>query len=206
MDVNDMATGPGRRRKLRIAGRPDQGRSQTLVLLEEPGEPVQVHYVGTLMPHLLVNCPHCAKEPLDTKPMWYMGALVLDWNELAIAEFNERCFSDMQTAAIANPLIPPQVKVKQVFTLPDGTTRELLVSEPATLGLATDAVLRDLNPSRFAGMKVVVSRGNFPRAPRVVRFLGRTESVMAWRYDTRLELCYTWDIPVRPRLRKAEGE
>jgi hypothetical protein len=89
--ADDIATGmlP---QKLWIVGRPKAGHEERYVILEEPGEPVQVHWVkGELAPHFRVNCPHCADGLLEAKPMWYLGASTMG-NDLAILELPWKCF------------------------------------------------------------------------------------------------------------------
>jgi hypothetical protein len=54
---------------LRICGRPAEGREEECVVLEEPAEPVQMHWTGKfLMPHYRLNCPHCARGAERPKP------------------------------------------------------------------------------------------------------------------------------------------
>jgi hypothetical protein len=83
--------------KLRIAGRPRQGAKETYALLEEPGEPVLVHWASKLMPHLKRNCPYCNGE--EPKPIWYLGSLEVDSKEMVILELTWKCFRTLAPAA-----------------------------------------------------------------------------------------------------------
>lgn len=89
MTMDDIATGKIDH-KIYIAGRPKPGRSEKYILLEEPEKPVQVHWSGRLVPHLIRNCPNCCGKD-DVKAMWYIGACASGANEFVILELNAKC-------------------------------------------------------------------------------------------------------------------
>jgi hypothetical protein len=98
--ADDIATGllP---ETLWIVGRPRPGPAyeERYVILEEPAEPIQMHWIkNELMPHFRVNCPHCAGQPLERKPLWYVGASTMS-RELGILELSWRCFRSAQAYA-----------------------------------------------------------------------------------------------------------
>ena len=87
--------------KLRIAGRPRVGASEEYVLLEEPGEPVLMHYVGRHEPHLKRDCPHCKPDvQQELKSFYYIGGATLG-GELVIVELTPKCLDAAVAGAAA---------------------------------------------------------------------------------------------------------
>jgi hypothetical protein len=70
--------------------------------MEEPGQPVLMHYAGKLVPHFRRNCPNCtdAQEP---KPLWYVGAVTVSGGELVIMELTGKCFASLAAFARNQP-------------------------------------------------------------------------------------------------------
>jgi hypothetical protein len=95
--LEDVATGVVEK-KLRIAGRPRAGCSEELVILEEPEEPVQMHWNDRLVPHFKRNCQNCKGG--EIKPFWYIGAWSWLRNELAILELSVTCYQTAQFYAV----------------------------------------------------------------------------------------------------------
>jgi len=174
--VDEVATGKGTA-KLRIVGRPREGAEETYVILEEPGDPVLMHYRDRLVPHFKADCPHCdgTDEP---KPMVYVGATTLG-GELAILELSWKCF---QSAGAAARKLSGNLRGLNLF------------GEP----IEADG--------RFTGLMVRISRANFRASPRVLRCDQRAKSTTPWQYRTREELARIWGIPVKPRLFRAEDQ
>lgn len=170
---DDIAVGIGAPRQ-RIVGRPGQGQSFTGVILEEPGEPVQMHFAGgNMFPHFRTNCPHCVKEQLETKGFYYLGC----WSPgvgLGILELSLSCYRSCAAAACRDT-----TEIKEVFS---GSTGDL----------------------RFRGLVVQISRGGFKNSPRVLRVQQRLGEarLQEWPLRTREELARIWGVPIRPRLRK----
>ena len=137
---DDVATGPVPGR-LRIIGRPRSGGRELCVLLEEPGEPVQMHWsAGKKLPHFRRACPNCVEGTSEPRPFWYVGAAAAD-GQLAIVELTEVCFRSLEGAA-----------------------RKL---RPAS-GL--DLFGADVEgPVVYRGLLLIVSRANFAASPRVLR-------------------------------------
>jgi hypothetical protein len=93
----DIATGMVPQ-KLRIGGRPRQGKEEDLLILEEPEEPVQMHWLGKLVPHYKAKCPNCEKGG-EIKPFWYIGARSYTSSEPVIMELTWKCFRGVEAAA-----------------------------------------------------------------------------------------------------------
>lgn len=165
--TEDVATGVPDGTRLEISGRPREGYEERMVLAEEPGEPVQMHFRQVLVPHFKRDCPHCLPTDLP-KPLWYIGAYTLR-GEAVIAELTAKCFASAEAAA-------------------------------RRLDLRGIHGLEEDQGAVFAGLLITVSRGNFPRSPRVLRCDQRVEIKVPWAYNTRLELARIWGVPVRPRL------
>jgi hypothetical protein len=177
--TDDIATGSSHGRRLTIAGRPAAGGSADYVLLEEPEEPVLMHWRDRLVPHFRHNCPHCNPDGTsEPKPLWYVGAQTLV-GQLVIVELNETCF---QAAAAAARNIETQAIGHDLFGQP-------------VKGAGV-----------FRGLLVKISRSSAARSRRVLRCEQRVQvAAGAWPYVTRRELCKIWGVPVRPRLYR-EGE
>jgi hypothetical protein len=94
---DEIATGKGRK-KLRIGGRPRDGSQERHIILEEPGEAVQMHYAETKVPHYRQNCPNCTGTD-DPKPYYYLGAYDTGRKEPVILELTEKCFNSAQAVA-----------------------------------------------------------------------------------------------------------
>jgi hypothetical protein len=175
--ADDVATGAGGPRKLTIAGRPAPGGTASYVLLEEPAEPVLMHWSGRLVPHFKRDCPYCQEDAEEPKPLWYVGAAERT-AERVLVELTERCFQAAQAAA-----------------------RRLEVSgkDPDLFGAPVTG------PAVFTGLLVTISRGA-GRSPRVLRCEQRVQvAAGAWPYRTREELARIWGVPMKPRLYR-EGE
>lgn len=169
--LEDIATGTVPR-KLRIAGRPRPGREEEYLLLEEPDEPVQMHWNGRLVPHFKRNCKNCDGGG-TIKPFWYLGAMSYTWNELVIVEFTWICH---RSAEEASRMLDERGYMIDPLRAPGNLT------------------------SRFRGLVVKMSRGDFQSSPRVLRPDGRRGAVPEWPYHTRLELARIWEVPVKPKL------
>jgi hypothetical protein len=100
----DIVTGPIES-KLLIVGRPRSGQTDKFVLLEEAGEPVQMHWMRagrTHLPHFKVNCRNC-QDGDDCKAFHYVGCWHLGLDAPAIAELTEACFASAQAGAVERP-------------------------------------------------------------------------------------------------------
>lgn len=172
--ADDVATGEPRQ-KLRIAGRPREGSSEKMVVMEEPGEPVLMHYAGKLVPHFKRDCPNCTPNE-EPKPLWYVGASTFA-NELVIMELTGKCFYNLAASA------------RSVAPVAEG------------LDLFGD----EIRKISFVGLVVTISRANFKRSPRVIRCEQRTALKSEWPYRTREELARVWGVALRPRLWRESG-
>jgi hypothetical protein len=174
--ADEIATG-AIRRKLRIAGRPREGAYEDYVLLEEPGEPVLMHFSGRLVPHYKRGCPNCKPDQEEPKPMWYVGARN-HAKEPVILELTDRCWESLEAFAREK----------------SQTIGVDLYGQP----IAVDAL--------FIGLLVRIQRANFKNSPRTLRGLQRVPVVKdPWPWRTREELARIWGVPIRPRLFRAEG-
>lgn len=179
MHYEDIATGPGEK-KLRIAGRPRQGSTEKLVLLEEPGKEVQMHYAGKLVPHYKRDCPNCGLANAEPpKPFWYVGGMTMGMGEPVIVELTETCFRGAEAGA-RNIACNSSVADVDLFGEPIGA--------PA-----------------FTGLIVHIIRQDFDRSPRVLRAVGRASSTKPWPFDTRRELAKIWGIVMRPKIWRSEA-
>jgi hypothetical protein len=182
---DEIATGSGRR-KLRIAGRPGEGRTEEYVLLEEPPEkPVKTHFREKTVPHYTSNCPHCGPEGEDdTTPYWYIGACDVSGDRV-ILELTEKCYNAARSYVLAHPLRePPDLFTPEPI---DDCEREQLRGLPAT---------------SFKGLVVTISRASAYRSQRVLRCKQRVGRFPDWPYQTRHELARIWQVRIRPRLFK----
>lgn len=163
--------------KLRIAGRPRAGGSETYVIREEPGPFVLTHYrreCGGRVPHFRKDCKHCL--PTDKpEPFWYVGAQTRNGVPV-ILELTRDCFRTAEAEARRTPLRGP---VPLAAVIVDQTP-----------------------PAIFLGLIVQVFRANVDRSARCLRGMGRAEVKVDWPYHTRRELASVWKIPVKPRLYK----
>lgn len=176
---DEVATGEGAH-KLRIVGRPGEGGKEGWLLLEEPGEPVLMHWLGRMVPHFKRDCPNCKQGGESPKPMLYVGALAISGaQELAILELTPKCLA-MAMAESRN--------------WPGRLTATNLFGEPID------------DVGKLAGLMVEISRSRSARSPRVLRGMGRRQKIPEWPYRTREELARIWGIAVRPRLFRAEGD
>lgn len=176
--ADDIATGMGNGSRLRIAGRPREGTDEKLVLLEEPGEPILMHWSGVLIPHYKKDCPNCNGKT-EPKPFYYIGGATLA-SELVIVELTPKCYN---SAAAAARQFSPNIRGTDLFGNP----------------LAVSAI-------RFSGLLVRISRASFRASPRVLRCDQRVRPKVEWNYQTKLELARIWGIPIKPRLYRAEGQ
>lgn len=176
--ADDIAMGRGGPRRLQIAGRPAPASSVSYVLLEEPGEPVQMHWVsgsagvsGRLVPHYRRGCPHCHESAEEPKPLWYLGAAEKS-GRLVIVELTEKCY---ESALAAARRIPARGASIDLFGVPEDV-------------------------AQFTGLLITISRGA-GRSQRVLRCDQRvTVQPGMWTYHTREELARVWGVPIRPRL------
>lgn len=92
--MEDIATGlPRDRYQLVIAGRPRPGASEKYVLVEEPDEPVLMHWNGhTHLPHFKRDCPNCKDSKERYKPLWYIGAVLFGSPDPLILELTQKCY------------------------------------------------------------------------------------------------------------------
>jgi hypothetical protein len=184
--IDDVATGEPKSR-LRIAGRPRQGGRESYVLLEDPEEPVQMHYIegtGKKLPHFRRDCPNCegGGEP---KPFWYIGGIPATGKadqRHVIVELTKECLQAALTAA----------------------QREFPVGHRDTTDIYSVA---DMEKPVLTGLIVEVIRADFPSSPRHLRSKGRAKITddPAWPYRTREMLARIWEIPIRPRLYKEQA-
>lgn len=176
---DDVATGSGGRAKLRIAGRPKEGQEVSYVILEEPGEPVLMHFRERLVPHFKRGCPHCDGKD-EPKPLYYVGAET-GTGESVILELTPKCF---ETAAAAARNVPSGDGKPDLFGTPTVVT------------------------TVFRGLLVKISRSNYRFSQRVLRCSQRVKegNFGRWPYHTREELARVWGIPIRPRIyRESNG-
>jgi hypothetical protein len=181
--LEDVATWDGRQGWLRIAGRPRPGTEELLVLLEEPGEPVLLHWRDKqLIPHFRRDCPHCNPTSVP-KPMYYIGGCYMT-GQPVIVELTPKCFRTAEAAAIALDLREQSASefVAELFSEEAPTKRKAV----------------------FVGLLLRISRGNYERSPRVLRCTQRVAVKTPWAYRTREELARIWGVPIRPRLFKGE--
>lgn len=94
--LDDVATGSPGSARPGIAGRPRAGTEESYVLLEEPGEPVLMHWANRLVPHFRRDCPHC--DGVEPKSLWYIGSATLA-GELVIVELTTKCWRTLAAAA-----------------------------------------------------------------------------------------------------------
>ncbi len=114
--IDDVATGEPAP-KLEIVGRPRPGGKDRYAVLEEPGEPVLMHFRGKLVPHFKNgNCPNCGED--EPKPLWYVGAAT-EAGALAILELTGKCFRSAESAArfVGNNLPGPAIFRGLVVTI-----------------------------------------------------------------------------------------
>jgi hypothetical protein len=171
--------------KLDLAGRIRRGSQQAFVILEEPGEPVLMHWKKTLVPHYKKNCPHCKGATEEPKPFIYVGACRMN-SENVILELNWKCFSG--ATVCATTVCATRLSLGQKLSEVD------LFGQPR-------------RPT-YVGLLVVISRADFDMSPRVLRCHQRAKIAREqpwWPYETRRELARIWGIPIKPRLWKAEG-
>lgn len=180
MDADGVARGMPGEKKIRIGGRPRQGKDCEYILLEEPEAPVQMHWLkNRLVPHFTRNCPHCNAGSEEPKPLWYIGSLDLFGKEAVILELTEKCFLTAQAGAESFPCHGP--------------------SQP---GLFEDA----LEPvPTFKGLVVLINRGDFTGSPRVLRVKARAHRFPDWPYRTREELARIWGIRIKPRIYREQA-
>lgn len=174
MTQDDIATGLPQA-KLIIAGRPRPGCKETYVIIEEPAEPVLMHFRGTHVPHFKKSCPHCDGFGSDAVPFWYTGASTMG-GEPVILELTVKCFRNAQRSA------------RQPF---------------GRVGTLSELFGEDVKPV-FSGLMVQIYRANFPKSPRVLRCEQRV-TVSKWQYETRRELARIWGLTIRPRLYQEES-
>ncbi len=179
---DEVATGEGPRRSLPIMGRPKPGQTQKLILMEEPGENVLLHWVAERrkhMPHLKHNCPHCQAESPDVPvKAWYIGGQTVEASpSYVIVELTEKCFKSAWAAA--------RMKWAPATEL---------FSEPHDQPI-------------FRGLLVHISRIDREASPRVLRCDQRIKlaAEAVWPFNTRRELAFIWGIAVKPRLYREEG-
>ena len=173
---DEIATGWVKR--LEIGGRIRAGSEASFVVLEEPGEPVLMHWSGHLVPHYRRHCPNCGGKAEAPKPYWYVGACRTDHDKTRlILELTEKCYES--AAAVARRLT--------------ASNNLDLFGQPCT--------------PKWLGILVVISRAGFDRSPRVLRCNQRVPVKISdpWPYRTREELARIWGIPIKPRLYRAEG-
>lgn len=167
--LDQVATGIPER-KLRIAGRPRPGCTETYVLCEEPGDVVQMHYRGKKVPHYKHRCPHCPPSD-DVKPYWYVGAITRG-GEPVIVELTHTCYLTLEAAA-----------------------RSLTPRGPTTIAAVVLSQLDNRKPV-FRGLLVHMglNRRFWLRCEQ------RVEVANEWAFHTRRELARIFEVPVRPRL------
>lgn len=174
--AEDIATGSAARATIRIAGRPRQGQRETYLILEEPEDPVLMHFKGKQLPHFKRNCPNCTETQLP-RPMWYIGSLMIlgQRGELVILELTQKCFESLSAAA-------------RKIGVPGMLTGVDLFGEK----IESVAVYR--------GLLVDIVRADFPSSPRTLRCEVRRQTDVEWPYHTREELARIWGVPIRPRI------
>jgi hypothetical protein len=177
--ADDVATGTGGRQKLQIRGRPSPGQREKLVIAEEPGEAVLMHWNGHLVPHFKRDCPNCEGHKSEPKPLWYVGASTLK-GEQVILELTQKCLETVRFYACS---IPAKLSEPQLF---DGDWEFIKQGEV------------------FTGLLVEIIRGSSPRSQRVLRCEHRVEIKNKWPYRTREELARIWGVPIRPRIYKQD--
>lgn len=172
--------------RLQIGGRPGAGRTLSYVLLEEPGQPVRMHYDRSLnrkTPHLRDRCPTClAHERMgfefsesDLTPLWYIGATALgSWAPCAV-ELTIKCLASAEAAAR---------RIKGTVGLD-------------LFGDQVDSVVQ------FRTLLIRITQVG-EKTPRVLRAEQRVLDVPAWPFNTRIELARTWGVAIKPRLYKED--
>ena len=108
-DMEEVATGLTQP-KLRIGGRPRPGQGENYIILEEPGEPVQMHYLADRkarnrkVPHFKRDCPNCDGDD-EPRPYWYLGAIDCKWRFPVVLELTHECFKSATQAAGRFPVL-----------------------------------------------------------------------------------------------------
>ena len=164
-------------RKLLICGRPKPGRSEPFVIVEEPGDPVLVHFSAERrrqVPHYRANCPNC--DGTDPKPLWYCGCYSPANGQLMILELTEACKRSAEAVAA-------KLQYRDEMLYMAGTEASAI---------------------RFRGLLVEIRRADFASSPRILRCNQRVTVAIDWPYETRRELARIWGVPVKPRIFREE--
>jgi len=216
MYLDDVSTG-WLQRRIRIVGRPAPKCSESWVILEEPGDPVNLHWMPKLRTHLPHyrpprTCPHCeeGEEPVSAV---YVGAEFR--GEFGIMELNCSCY-DSAAAASRRQSPTESSLADQMLTRAMLDLRRAMVSGADSTRLAQlraelelrrrefDEEMRVrpgmLRSPCFRGLLCKISRGSGSASPRVLRCEQRLTGIPDWPYDTRRELARIWGIAVKPRI------